>query len=268
MQMRILALAITLTVVVPAHGHAAEGDEPDRQQRWTELSELLFDERPMQSTQTVISIDAPKRAEDAALVPVTIRTEPGAEIIGTAIIIDDNPSPVAARIKFGPAGDPRQMKLRVRIDGYTNVHAVAETREGKLLQNARFVKASGGCSAPSGTSEEAAARNMGEMRMKFGSNEEMGGAPEATLMVRHPNFNGMQMNQVTRTYTPARYINAIDVSRGDQNVFAMEADISLSTNPVITFLYKPEGNLPFRVTVRDTDGNVWAQDFTSPQATN
>ncbi len=38
---------------------------------------------------------------------------------------------------------------------------------------------------------------MGDMRMKFA--ETGAGKPvEATLMVRHPNFSGMQMNQVTR----------------------------------------------------------------------
>ena len=32
-------------------------------------------------------------------------------------------------------------------------------------------------------------------------------------MIRHPNFSGMQMNQVTRDYTPARYINKVAVTR-------------------------------------------------------
>jgi len=31
-------------------------------------------------------------------------------------------------------------------------------------------------------------------------------------MIRHPNFNGMQMNQITRYFTPARFIRTIDAS--------------------------------------------------------
>jgi len=31
-------------------------------------------------------------------------------------------------------------------------------------------------------------------------------------MVRHPNFNGMQMNQITRYYTPPLFIRTIDAT--------------------------------------------------------
>jgi sulfur-oxidizing protein SoxY len=260
-----MVFTLALMAVSALHAHAAEGDEPDRRERWAELSTSIYGARAPEPTDTVISLEAPKRAEDAALVPMTIRAAP--DVVKTDLIIDTNPSPVAARITFGPAGDPRQMKLRVRIDGYTNVHAVAETREGRLLQNARFVKASGGCSAPAGTSDEEALRGIGEMRMRFGQSTELE-APEATLMIRHPNFNGMQMNPQTGGYTPARYTRAITVARGKEEVFSMEADISLSTNPVISFLYKPGSDTPLDVTVTDSGGAVWTQSFDPRQATN
>jgi sulfur-oxidizing protein SoxY len=268
MKSKTLAFAAALAAFSAMQAHAADGDEPERQQLWTELSRSVFGDKPVEVTDKMISLDVPKRAEDASLVPLTINVSPDAAVVGTTLIIDENPSPVAARIRFGAAGDPRQMKLRVRIDGYTNVRAVVETADGKLLQNARFVKASGGCSAPVGASDEEAMRNMGEMRMKFGSNADLGGAPEATLMVRHPNFNGMQMDQIKRTYTPARFITSIDVSRGGLSVFSIESDITPSTNPVITFLYRPERNEPFHVTVKDSDGGIWEKDFEPPKVTN
>ncbi|MGU3594206.1 thiosulfate oxidation carrier complex protein SoxZ, partial [Methylobacterium brachiatum] len=84
---------------------------------------------------------------------------------------------------------------------------------------------------------------------------------EATLMVRHPNFSGMQMNQVTRDYTPARYINKLTVAYGDKNVFTMDGDISIASNPVINFAFLPEGQGPIKVSASDSQGGSWQHTF-------
>jgi sulfur-oxidizing protein SoxY len=78
------------------------------------------------------------------------------EVKSIPLVINDNPAPVAAHVTFGPAGDPQTLKLRVRVNQYTNMHAVEETKDGALYETHRFVKASGGCSAPSGSYDAAA----------------------------------------------------------------------------------------------------------------
>src|SRR3546814_9216097 len=78
------------------------------------------------------------------------------------LVIDDNPAPLAAHVTFGPAADPGALHLRVRIDTYTNVHAVAETKDGKLFSTVAFIKASGGCSAPSGPTDAEAMKGRSE----------------------------------------------------------------------------------------------------------
>ena len=40
------------------------------------------------------------------------------------------------------------LSTRIRVDAYTNLHAVAELDDGHLYGAQRFVKAAGGCSAP------------------------------------------------------------------------------------------------------------------------
>ncbi len=100
------------------------------------------------------AIDAPERAEDAAVVPITIRVAPSVKgrLKSMVLVIDKNPSPVAATFTFGPAagegGGERRMSTRVRIDTYSYVHAVVETADGTLHMAKAFVKASGGCAAP------------------------------------------------------------------------------------------------------------------------
>ena len=211
-----------------------------------------------------MKIDAPVRAMDASLVPITLAMPEKDRIAGLHLVIDDNPSPYAAKFTFGPASDPGEIKLRVRVNNYTNVHAVAETKDGRLLEAVKFVKASGGCSAPMGMSDEEAMKGMGDMRMKF-AGEAMSGKPvEATLMIRHPNFSGMQMNQVTREYTPARYITKIEVSRGAAGIFTLDGDISISSNPVIGFSFVPQGGEAIRVVAFDNQNGRWEQSFTAP----
>ncbi|MBP7241232.1 quinoprotein dehydrogenase-associated SoxYZ-like carrier [Amaricoccus sp.] len=263
MQRACLILA-ALLAAGPALG--AGNTEPDRLARWDDLTALIFgEEAEIAPTEDVVTIEAPKRALDSALVPVAVAVA-DPTVAGVALIVDENPGPLAARVRFGPAGDPRALGLRVRIDGYTNVHAVATLADGSMVGNAVFVKGAGGCSAPIGVSDEEAMAGMGEMRMKFAQGPD--GAGKATLMVRHPNFNGMQMNQISRLYTPPRFVTDIEVTRGDELVLAMESDISLATDPVIDFLYRTGSDAPFTVSVTDSKGDTWSQDFAAPELAN
>jgi sulfur-oxidizing protein SoxY len=243
-------------------------NDPGRSSRWKALSEQIFGDRRIEPSQAMIKLDAPERAEDAALVPVTLAMTEKDKIRSVYLVIDDNPSPLAAHIAFGPAADPGSLQLRVRVDTYTNVHAVAETRDGRLFGTVAFVKASGGCSAPAAATDAEAMAGMGEMRMRFAPGTGPGKPVQATLMIRHPNFNGMQMNQMTRTYTPARYIEKVSVSYGESKVFDLVTDISLSTNPVIAFSFLPDGRGPIKVVASDNEGGRWEQSFDPPAATN
>ncbi len=264
-----LALATTALPGPPAGTARAAGasdTDQERAARWHEIATSLFGDRAITPTDSLVKIDAPVRALDAALVPITLTMPKDGQIKAVSLIIDDNPAPYAARFEFGPAADPAELKLRVRVNNYTDMHAVVETQDGKLYEAKQFVKASGGCSAPMGMSDEEAMKGMGDMRMKF-ADAKPGQPVEATLMVRHPNFSGMQMNQVTRDFTPARYIDKLIVSAGDQTVFTLTGDISISSNPVINFAFKPDGK-PIQVAASDNQGGHWQHSFTPPSPTN
>jgi sulfur-oxidizing protein SoxY len=267
-----LALGLTLATALAgpsapsAWAAGASDSDQERAARWQEIAKSIFGDRAIAQTDTLVKIDAPARALDAALVPITLTMPQAGQIKAVSLIIDDNPAPYAAKFEFGPAADPAELKLRVRVNNYTDMHAVVETQDGKLYEAKQFVKASGGCSAPMGMSDEEAMKGMGDMRMKFA--EAQPGKPvEATLMIRHPNFSGMQMNQVTRDFTPARYIDKLTVSAGDQTVFTMTGDISIASNPVINFAFKPDGK-PIQVAASDNQGGRWEHSFTPPGATN
>lgn len=251
----------------PSLAAGASDDESERLARWKEIQKSIFGDKTIAPTDSLVTIDAPVRALDASLVPITLTMPEKDTVAGVHLIIDDNPSPYAAHVTFGPGAEANELKLRVRVNNYTNIHAVVETKDGRLFETTKFVKASGGCSAPMGMSDEEAMKGMGDMKMKFA--ESQPGQPvEATLMIRHPNFSGMQMNQITRDYTPARYINKIAISRGGQTILTLDGDISIASNPVLNFALKPDGRGPIQVVASDNQNGRWEHSFPAPSATN
>ena len=243
---------------------AAPADDPSRIARWNALREAVFGQRTIEEGTAVVQLEAPPRALDAALVPLGLRLVGGRRIKGVYLVIDNNPSPLAGRFVFGPAADPSSLKMRVRINEYTLIHAVAETRDGKLFGTQKFVKAAGGCSAPAGTDETDALKEMGRMKLRLLGEFAPGKPMQALLQIRHPNFNGMQMNPVTRMYTPARFLRTLDVSFGGAQVLHVESDISMSEDPALTFGFVPHSKGLLEVKAVDSTDAHFAQSFEVP----
>ena len=228
---------------------------------WADLRKDIFGTTAIQEDDGTLALESPVRAEDAALVPLTI-TIPAAvagSVTKLTLIVDENPSPVVATFTFGPAAGAEERKLttRVRFDRYTNVRAITETADGKLHMVTKFVKASGGCSAPAGKDAEAALAGAGKMQIKTVAGKTAAGVNQAQVMIKHPNFTGMQMDQLTRDFTPARYIEELQIMSGDTLVFKMTGGISISENPHFIFSYPIGAGAPLQVTAKDTTGAVF-----------
>ena len=262
-----LIVASGLLGIVCTYAARANDDAAARNERWAELQRVIFPGRTISDGTGVIELDAPPRALDAALVPFTITLPGDKQIKSVFLVIDNNPGPLAGRFTFGAAADPRTLKVRMRVNTYTNVHAVAEDSAGELYAVEKFVKASGGCSAPAGSNDEDSMRNLGQMKLKLLGEFSPGNPAQAQLMIRHPNFNGMQMDQLTRHYTPAHFIRTIDIRYEDQPVLRIESDIALSTDPVITFGFKPPRPGQLKVEVTDSKKQSFVREFSLPLTT-
>jgi sulfur-oxidizing protein SoxY len=245
---------------------AEDTEDQDRATRWKQLQESIFPHREVLDSGGIITVDAPPRALDAALVPVELHMTGDKPVKAVYLVIDDNPAPMAAHFVFGPKADPRDLKLRVRVNAYTNIHAIAETQDGQLHAATKFVKAAGGCSAPAGPDDQAALADMGRMKLKLLGDFDAGKPMQAQLMIRHPNFNGMQMNQITRMYTPARFIRSIDATYDGAQVFHLDADISLATDPVITFGFVPKEKGQIKIVAQDSSNTTFDHSFDVPGA--
>jgi sulfur-oxidizing protein SoxY len=244
---------------------AASSDPPNP---WPGLVQDIFNNRPINDGADVIGIEMPYRAEDAAIVPVTLRTKlsPGdsRRILRITLVIDQNPAPLAAKFELGPDANVSEISTRVRINNYTDVHAVAELSDGKLYMTKTYVKASGGCSAPAGKNAEEASNRLGQMRYRQfarGGEGPASSAREAQIMIGHPNNSGLQMDQLTQLYIPAFFVDELRLWQDDNLVLAMEGGISISENPNIRFTYVSNGAKRFRAEARDTKGQVFRSEW-------
>lgn len=257
--MKAFALALGLLALLSAPLRAE--DDADRAARWKDLSQAIFGDRKLLDGAGVVSLEAPARAMDASLVPITVGLSGAEKVKALYLVVDGNPSPLAGTFRFGPLADPRTLKTRVRVEQYTLMHAVAETEDGRLLVAERFVKAAGGCSAPSAKDAAAAMARLGQMRMRVDGAPEPGQPATAHLLISHPNNTGMAMDQATRHFVPARYIQDIKVTQADAVVFELDADISLSEDPAITFGFIPRDAAPLQVIVQDSARATFRQSF-------
>jgi sulfur-oxidizing protein SoxY len=263
---RLLLIAGLMTVTPIGAGSvqaAADSYDP-----WPGLVQDIFNNRPIDEGTGIVAIEMPYRAEDAAIVPVTLRVTlspaDNRRVVAITLVIDQNPAPMAARFELGPDSSVSEISTRVRVNNYTDVHAVAELSDGKLYMTKTYVKASGGCSAPAAKNAEEAKARLGQIRFRQFAKSTDGpqnGTREAQIMIGHPNNSGLQMDQLTRLYIPAFFINELRIWQDDALVLAMQGGMSISEDPNIRFAYVPHGAKRIRVEAKDTEGHLFQGEW-------
>ena len=180
---------------------------------WPKLKVAYFGDKPIiEDANDWLKIEAPKRAEDAAIVPISVKSslKPTADkyIKDIYIVIDNNPEPMSADFHFTPDIGLIDISTRMRVDQYSFIRAIAKMNDGSLHMISRFVKASGGCSAPAGKDAAAALARLGKMQIRMRT-PTIGKPVQAQVIVSHPNYNGLQFDQATRHYISAHYVKNI-----------------------------------------------------------
>jgi len=250
----VLALVGTAASAAPT---LQPGDDPAASVIWQKVYASLFEGRSIQTaTAEQLVLEAPSRAVDAAVVPIAIRSRlpqtPGRYVSKLYLIIDANPSPISAIFQLTPESGRAEIETRVRVDDYSHVRAIAETSDGQLYMSTRFIKASGGCSAPAGSDAAAAKARMGQMRFRVEGDIKGRQPVLAQLLIEHPNHSGLAMDQSTRQFTPAHYVRHVEVSYGNRPLLTADVDFSISENPNFRFYFLPQGGGELRASVIDS----------------
>ena len=244
-----LAGLLAICLMCGATGVQAADDGSDTP-IWGKVKTLLVGDREVidDTAGSVVELEVPVRAEDAAVVPIAVHTRQlpgGVHVTRVHLVIDENPSPIGGTFTFTPLAGRADIETRVRIEAYSWVRALAETSDGRVYVARRYVKASGGCSAPAGKDMEEALTRLGRMKFRLDDAPVVGQPGVVQLMISHPNTSGLAMDQVTRLYVPPHFVRRVEVSYAGEPVMTADVDFSISENPNFRFYFVPrkEGEL-------------------------
>lgn len=256
----VLALALVPSRAVQAApgGLPAPATHADSSPEWENLRAKLFASRPIDATPGTIQIVAPLRAAYGASVPVRVvaglAQTPARYVKRIWLVVDKNPSPVAAVLDLTTEVGKADFETRLRVDEYSHVRVVAELSDGTLHTDSRYVKTSGGCSAPPNRD---APELIGRTMLKVPERVTMDQPTTADVTVVHPNDTGFELNQQTVMYIPPHFVRSIKVSYAGRKVFDADLDFSVSENPTLRFNFVPHGSGELRAEVEDSKDGHW-----------
>lgn len=233
---------------------------------WDDIRAGLFQARAMVSDGATLKLFGPRRADDAALVPIRIYIS--GDVVPEArtltLIVDQNPAPVAATFHFGDlyrtGGDvgDRTIETRVRLESMSNVRAVLELADGRLFEARQFVSGAGGCTSASLKDMDEAMSGLGRTRIRVGDDPTRGDAwSELQIQIRHPNFSGMQIDTRTNAFAPAQFVEEIDIDLGNERLVAIESGIAISEDPHFRMSYASAKRTAINLVVRDSEGRTF-----------
>ena len=263
----LILLGSLLGTVSPAFAQETTGDfrEQASEEAWARMRPGIFQDRPIVegAGQDVIELKAPYRAEDATVVPISIHARVPQDSNGgirrIQVYIDKNPLPLVGIFDFTAASGRADLALRVRVDDFSYVRAIAEDASGKLYMAKSFVRATGACSAPPPKSIGDSIANMGTMKLKPVGDLRFGEPNLVQLQIKHPNITGLQPLKIgSRVRPPAHFLRQLDVAYAGTPILSAQLTFSISMDPSFRFFLVPEKTGTITVTAADTKDNHWS----------
>jgi sulfur-oxidizing protein SoxY len=235
---------------------------------WDSIRAEVYAGKTIRDGAGVITLEAPYRPDDVRSVPIVAdaKLTDGRTIRSVTFIVDENPSPVAARFKLGEGRDHVAMTTNIRLNQQSDVRVVVEASDGEIYMAEQLVKFAGGqasCSAPPMGDPAEIAANMGKMTFAISGDKATSShaVQRASYELNHPNHTGMVMEPISLLYVPLLMVDRIEARQGDELVWEMEGSITVAQNPRVEFDYVTNGAEEMVITARDTSGATWTQKF-------
>lgn len=251
-----LTCALSLGSLISAPVSAGEA--------WDSIRDEVYGNREMLNGSHLMTLSAPYRPEDVTQTRLQAKVDlgNGQTIKSIAFVVDNNPSPVAARFTLGQKRRAAHFATNIRLNEASDVHIVVETDKGKLYVVEQHIKFAGGqssCAAPPAGDPEEIKANMGKMRMQLLSAPatQSNQIQRVAFELNHPNHTGMVLDQQTLLYVPLMMVNKIEAWQGSELVFEMDGSITMSQNPSVEFDFRTNGAETMTFRAQDTDGHEW-----------
>ncbi len=223
---------------------------------WPYVKERLFNDREIISPD-FIKITGPKRASSGAQVPVTIKldTPNDIEMKYVFLIIDSNPTQLAATYKLTNHSQELELSTRIRMETDSFVRVIAEDNKGKLYMSVIPIRASGGCSGYMDVFDPELTANLGKILVK--SKDQF-----LTTRIKHPNFTGLQKDLASGGFIPRWIVEEIIYINNKEILLTASNKISMSQDPYLKFKLNSKMKGDINIMVRDTKGQGFTKDIT------
>ena len=250
-------LASTILLLTSASAFA----EPDPK-LWPVMKEAFFAKRDMQEVD-FIKIDAPRRAESGAQVPVTYTLDnaaaKGVKITKLYAFVDANPIPLTATYHLTDALGDFQVATRIRFETDAFVRLVGEDANGKLYLASREIRAAGGCGGTVEGDEAAIRASAGKIKFKVEEPVKVGSATSTTFNIKHSMRTGLQRELVSQGFVPAFYINKAAFTYNGKPVLTIDVGVGTAEDPYFKFNFVPATAGILEVTATDNEGKAFVQ---------
>jgi sulfur-oxidizing protein SoxY len=259
-QWRVTQLAISVVLMLCCtctwaglDGLPSNVKDDETSPQWEALKAKLFPGKQLFMARERVALEVPQRAAFGAAVPVKVLSPqaqtPSQSVKKLYLIVDKNPSPIAAVVDYSLKVGHADFETRLRVDEYSHIRAVVELSDGQLFTDSRYVKVSGGCSAPPNRDN---LNEIGKTVFRVPEHIKTGQQIPVNVMIRHPNDTGFELNHITVMYIPPHFIRTVDVSYNGEPVIKAEMDFSISENPNIRFNLLADKSGELRAEVEDS----------------
>lgn len=253
----VLALSLSLAIAMPAQ---AEADT----KLWPVVKEAFFANRDIQLVD-FIKIDAPRRAESGAQVPVTYSLDNaaanGVVIKKIYVIVDANPIPLASTFHLTPMLGDFNLATRIRFETDSFVRLIGETADGKLYMTAREIRAAGGCGGTVDGDDNAIRAAAGKIKLRVDAPVQFGRAATTIFNIKHTMRTGLQRDLVSQGYVPAFYINKASFTYNGKEVMTVDIGVGTSEDPYFKFNFIPDAAGVLEVKATDNEGKTFVQQL-------
>lgn len=224
---------------------------------WPVMKEAFFDQREIQEA-AFIKIEAPRRAESGAQVPVTYTIDNaaanGVKIVKLYAFVDANPIPLAATYHLTDMLGEFHLSTRIRFEMDGFIRLVGETADGKLYLASREVRAAGGCGGAIENDEAAVRASAGKIRMNVETPTTFSAATSATFNIKHPMRTGLQRDLVSQGYAPAFYIKKTEFTYNSKPLMKVDVGVGTAEDPYFKFNFVPKEPGKLEVLAVDNEG--------------
>ena len=195
---------------------------------------------------TDITIVAPYRATDPAGVEISIDAshEGKPSYHKLTLVIDENPTPCCATFEF--YDEHPHVMTNVRVNAYTDLTVLSEDEYKNYSYNQKFIKAAGGCSAPPTITTD----------KPFGTINLIQIPGWTKIKIWHPNYSGLQFDQLTRSEIPALFIENVKMWVNDKLVWEYNGTIGIAQDVFFMMPIHTVGKA-VRVQAIDNEGQIF-----------